>query len=81
MLLTDWQKFVCVNLFGFFRKGTDIRRFNEALIFLPRKQGKTSFSAALAEAKSILDRGSGAEDIHRCELCKADHGKFWIFGG
>ena len=48
MLLTDWQKFVCVNLFGFFRKGTDIRRFNEALIFLPRKQGKTSFSAALA---------------------------------
>lgn len=61
MLLTDWQKFVCVNLFGFFRKGTDIRRFNEALIFLPRKQGKTSFSAALAEAKSILDRGSGAE--------------------
>ena len=56
MLLTDWQKFVCVNLFGFFRKGTDIRRFNEALIFLPRKQGKTSFSAALAEAKSILDR-------------------------
>lgn len=61
MLLTDWQKFACVNLFGFFRKGTDIRRFNEALIFLPRKQGKTSFSAALAEAKSILDRQSGAK--------------------
>lgn len=61
MLLTDWQKFVVVNLFGFFRKGTNIRRFNEALIFLPRKQGKTSFSAALAEAKSILDRCSGAK--------------------
>ena len=60
MLLTDWQKFICVNLFGFFKKGTNIRRFNEALIFLPRKQGKTSFSAALAEAKSILDRESGA---------------------
>lgn len=60
MQLTDWQKFICVNLFGFFRKGTNIRRFNEALIFLPRKQGKTSFSAALAEAKSILDRESGA---------------------
>lgn len=60
MKLTDWQKFVIVNLFGFFRKGTKIRRFNEALIFLPRKQGKTSFSAALAEAKSIVDRCSGA---------------------
>ena len=57
MLLTDWQKFCCVNLFGFFRKGTDIRRYNEALIFLPRKQGKTSFSAALADAKSV-DRKS-----------------------
>lgn len=60
MLLTEWQIFICVNLFGFFKKGTNIRRFNEALIFLPRKQGKTSFSAALAEAKSILDRESGA---------------------
>lgn len=61
MLLTDWQKFATVNLFGFYRKGTNIRRFNEALFFLPRKQGKTSFSAALAEAKSILDRMSGAK--------------------
>lgn len=61
MLLTDWQKFCCVNLFGFYRKNTDIRRFNEALIFLPRKQGKTSFSAGLAEAKSVLDRKSGAK--------------------
>ena len=61
MLLTDWQKFCVVNLFGFFLKGTNIRRFNEALIFLPRKQGKTSFAAALAEAKSVLDRGSGAK--------------------
>lgn len=59
--LTDWQKFICVNLFGFFWRGTTMRRYTEALIFLPRKQGKTSFSAALAEAKSILDRKSGAK--------------------
>lgn len=61
LLLTDWQKFVCVNLFGFFNKGTMIRRFTEALIFLPRKQGKTAFSAALTEAKSVLDRLSGSK--------------------
>ena len=61
LLLTDWQKFVCVNLFGFFEKDSDIRRFKEALIFLPRKQGKTAFSAALTEAKSILDRRSGSK--------------------
>lgn len=61
MRLADWQKFCVVNLFGFFLKGTSIRRFNEALIFLPRKQGKTSFAAALVEAKSVLDRRSGAK--------------------
>ena len=40
MLLTDWQKFVVVNLFGFFKKGTNIRRFNEALIFCPENRGR-----------------------------------------
>lgn len=61
MVLVDWQIFVIVNLFGFFIKGTNIRRYNEALIFLPRKQGKTSFSAAIAEVKSVMDCLSGSE--------------------
>lgn len=56
-----WEKFIIVNLFGFFNKGTNIRRFNEALIFLPRKQGKTAFASSLAWAKSILDRKSGSK--------------------
>ena len=61
MYLQPWQKFVCVNLFGFFEKGTNIRRFNEALIFLPRKQGKTAFAASLTWAKNIVDRASGSK--------------------
>nr|WP_240336583.1 terminase large subunit [Lactococcus lactis] len=61
MYLQAWQKFVCVNLFGFFEKGTNIRRFNEALIFLPRKQGKTAFAASLTWAKNIVDRASGSK--------------------
>lgn len=56
-----WEKFIIVNLFGFFNKGTTIRRFNEALIFLPRKQGKTAFASSLAWAKSVLDRQSGSK--------------------
>ncbi|MCH4169324.1 MAG: terminase large subunit [Streptococcaceae bacterium] len=59
--LLIWQKFIIVNLFGFFNKDTNIRRFNEALIFLPRKQGKTAFASALSWAKSILDRQSGSK--------------------
>lgn len=59
--LLTWEKFIIVNLFGFFNKGTTIRRFNEALIFLPRKQGKTAFASSLAWAKSVLDRKSGSK--------------------
>lgn len=61
LILAPWQKFVCINLFGFFEKNKDIRRFNEALIFLPRKQGKTAFASALTHAKNVLDRKSGAK--------------------
>lgn len=61
LYLLPWQKFIIVNLFGFFNKGTNIRRFNEALIFLPRKQGKTAFSSAISFAKSVLDRKSGSK--------------------
>lgn len=59
--LLPFQKFIVVNLFGFFEKGTNIRRFNEALIFLPRKQGKTAFASSLAWAKGVLDRKSGSK--------------------
>lgn len=61
LYLLPWQKFIIVNLFGFFNKGTNIRRFNEALIFLPRKQGKTAFASALSWAKGIIDRQSGSK--------------------
>ena len=50
LLLQPWQKFVVYNLFGFYKPGTDIRRFTEGLIFIPKKNGKTPFAAALAWA-------------------------------
>ena len=40
-------------------KGTRIRRFQECLIFIPRKNVKTSFAGALAYALGILYRMSG----------------------
>lgn len=49
-LLQPWQKFVMYNLFGFFHKGKDIRRFYEALINIPKKNGKTPFASAIAWA-------------------------------
>lgn len=55
-LLEKWEKFICYNLAGFYIKGTDERRFKEAFIFLPRKNGKTQFASGLAWALSLLER-------------------------
>ena len=49
-ILQTWQKFIVYNLFGFFVKGKKIRRFEEAFVFVPKKNGKTPFAGALAFA-------------------------------
>ncbi len=61
LILQPWQHFVVVNLFGFYYKGTNERRFKEALIMLARKNGKTSFTAAIALAYQVLDTDSGSK--------------------
>lgn len=58
--LQDWQVFIVYNLVGFYFSGTDERRYKEAFIFVPRKNGKTSFIAALAWGLALLERKSGA---------------------
>lgn len=60
-LLEPFHKFQIYNLLGFFHKGTKNRRFKEALIYIPRKNIKTSFAAALAWALGILQRKSGSK--------------------
>lgn len=60
-LLEPFHKFIIYNLVGFKLKGTEIVRFHEALIFIPRKNIKTSFAASLAWALSLLYRRSGAK--------------------
>lgn len=60
LLLSDWQVFIVYNLVGFYYKGTNERRYKEAFIFIPRKNGKTTFIAALAWGLALLERRSGA---------------------
>lgn len=59
--LEPWQKFIIYNLVGFKLTGTDVVRFHEALIFIPRKNGKTNFAAALSWALSLWYRRSGSK--------------------
>lgn len=60
-LLEPFHKFIVYNICGFYHAGTKIRRFKEAFIFIPRKNIKTSFAAALAWALGILERKSGSK--------------------
>ncbi len=62
-LLLPFHKFIVYNLLGFYVAGTDrkIRRFKEAFIYIPRKNVKTSFAAALAWALAVLNRKSGSK--------------------
>lgn len=60
-LLEPFHKFIIYNLVGFKLAGTNILRYHEALIFIPRKNIKTTFSASLAWAFSLLFRRSGSK--------------------
>lgn len=60
-LLEPFHQFIVYNLVGFKLAGTDVLRFHEALIFIPRKNIKTSFAASLAWALSLLFRRSGSK--------------------
>ena len=61
LLLQPWQIFIVYNLVGFYYKGTNERRYKEAFIFIPRKNGKTLFVAGLAWGLAILERASGSK--------------------
>lgn len=58
-ILLPWQVFIIYNLLGFYYKGRRERRYKEAFIYVPRKNGKTLFAAALAFAIALLERRSG----------------------
>lgn len=60
LILEPWEIFCVVNLLCFYLAGTNERRFKEAFIFIPRKNGKTLFIAAFAWGVALLERASGS---------------------
>ena len=59
--LQPWQIFIIYNLIGFYHTGTNERRYKEAFIYVARKNGKTTFIAALSFALALLERKSGSK--------------------
>ena len=60
LLLEPWQKYIVYALLIFYKPGTEERIVKEALIFIPRKSGKTIFVSALTWALGLLQRKSGS---------------------
>ena len=60
-LLEPWEKMVVYGIMIFYRRGTNERLTKEAFIFIPRKNSKTWFVAALSWALAWLGRASGAK--------------------
>lgn len=60
-LLLPYHKFMIFNIMGFYIKGTQERRFKEVLDFIPRKNIKTTFAAALAWALALYERRSASK--------------------
>ena len=60
-LLLPYHKFIVYNLMGFYLPDTKIRRFKEAVDFIPRKNVKTTFAASLAGALAMYERASGSK--------------------
>ena len=48
LILQPWQHFIIGSLFGWGHKETKLRRFKEALVFVGRKNGKTTTISGLA---------------------------------
>jgi phage terminase large subunit-like protein len=59
--LEPWQVFINVNVFGWKRKTTGLRRYRRVYVEVPRKNGKSSFTAGIANYMLVDDGEHGAE--------------------
>ncbi|MBN2910780.1 terminase large subunit [Polycladomyces sp. WAk] len=59
--LQPWQHFVIGSLYGWVHKDTKLRRFKEGLIFVARKNGKSTMVSGLANYGCSKDGEKGAD--------------------
>ncbi len=72
LVLQPWQVFIVYNLVGWYYKGTSERRYKEAFIFVPRKNGK---ALALDEEIPTPCGWKKMRDIHEGDLVFSKSGK------
>lgn len=60
LVLQPWQHFIVGSMFGWVHKDSKLRRFREAVIFVGRKNGKTTLESGLADYMAGFDGENGA---------------------
>jgi phage terminase large subunit-like protein len=63
LILSKWQKDIIAALFCLKHKETNKRRYSEAMVYIPRKNGKSMLCSALSIAYLILDDEKGKEVV------------------
>ena len=65
-----WQLFCLANIFGLKYKATKRRKYTYADVYVPRKNGKTTFAAVIALYMLLLD-GESAAEVYAAAVDKA----------
>ena len=65
-----WQLFCLANIFGLKYKSTKKRKYTYADVYVPRKNGKTTFAAVIALYMLLLD-GESAAEVYAAAVDKA----------
>lgn len=61
LVLEPWQSFLVCSIFGWIDRQTGLRKHREAMLFVPRKNGKSLLAAAIGLYMLTLDGEVGAE--------------------
>ncbi len=61
LVMLPWQHFVIGSLYGWVHKETGLRRFNEGLIFVGKKNGKSAIVSGLSLYAASKDGENGAD--------------------
>jgi len=56
-ILELWEKAILQTAYGFKEKATGLRKFNEVVLLVARKNGKTTFIAGIDLAEFFLSKG------------------------
>jgi len=76
LVLQPWQHFVVGSMFGWVHRDTGYRRFREGLIFVGRKNGKTTLESGLADYMTGFDGERGANVYFLANAQKQAHKLF-----